>query len=290
MNDEVVFFGAFADFKTKGVIADFGVMIKPKDIRVTEDGITIKITDPDICQKIAAMFREEEVEKLEEERKQPRKTRKPSIEGYILCHVNKTPILLPVIEEIEKICVGGKLPDILKIRDIIFGAYEGEISRGTTVSYAYMYRLVLIHRRHIREEGTIPEEKEPKPVHKAVLHNHTLIYNSILLEILRSPNGEKISEIQNIIREKCDESLKSTTVRKYAYDYQEFIKLISVKEVKTIYGKLPDTFDISNVRTHVPLRFGQTEKRANVAKLAVAMLIASFDCVEVSEGAFRKRK
>ena len=117
-------------------------------------------------------------------------------------------------------------------------------------------------------------------------HNDTPIQNEILLEILKSPDSGKVFNIQNIFEKRYGNPLP----RKEAYDYQDFINLISVDDVKKIYAKLPESFNISNVRAHISTRFGQTEKRAAVAKLAIAMLIALFNCEEVSEGSFRKEK
>jgi len=120
-------------------------------------------------------------------------------------------------------------------------------------------------------------------------HNDAPIYDEIVLKILMSQNSEKIPNIQNIIQKEWSGALKATTATKYAYDYRAFINLISVDEVKKIYAILPESFNISDVRAHISTRFSQTEKRAVVAKLVIAMLIALFNCEEVSEG-FRKKK
>lgn len=355
------------------------------------------LVDSDETAGIEERFRESDKEQPKTEITPNPELESKRKKGPILCHRSNTPLYLPVVEAVEKLYIDGTSPEIPEIADVVFGAYEGELTKRSALSYAYKYRAVVLERlknkgaeklikqsvkisishsewkklarinkitiydevaaqirplykqgeptqeavidviretcgdhlkmgslcqyascymRYIREEGMKEEEEgaekelderqsitlcyEPKAKQKEKLskreklemsllchHNSTPIYDKILLEILKSPD-RKISNILDTIKKESSEPSESTSIKKCAYDYQAFINLLSVDEVKKIYEKIPESFDIRNVRAHISTRFGQSEKRANVTKLAIAILMAEYNCEEVSEGVFRK--
>ena len=239
-----------------------------------------------------------------------------------LAEVNGIGIYDEVVARIKPLCGQGGELALDSVVVVIRELYGDHLEVGTAFQYASSYMRYLredaIREDVVREEeGTeekedlddrestvlcyeppgIVQAEEPKLLkrrthpEKTLLcrHNNTRIYDTVLALVLKSPDS-LVSDIQDIIREEYSESLKPSSALKYAYDYKHFIDIISVDEVEKIYAKLPESFNVANVRAYIPTRFSQSEKRADVTKLVIAKLITQYNCEEVSEGAFIKGK